>query len=378
MKKYFNQETNEILQEFNVDLGGKSDGDVLKSREKYGVNALDEGKKQSGILVFLSQFKDLLVAILICAAIISMISGEVESTIVIFAVIILNAILGTVQHFKAEKSLDSLKALSSPSAKVIRNSTRIEIPSNEVVTGDILVVEAGDLVVADGRIIENYSLQVNESMLTGESENVNKDEEIINGDEVALGDQINMVFSGSLVTYGRAIVIVTATGMNTEIGKIATLMNQTQQKKTPLQVSLDNFSKKLAIVIIGICAVVFALGLYRQMPWIDALMFAVALAVAAIPEALSSIVTIVLAMGTQKMVKENAIIKELKAVESLGCVSVICSDKTGTLTQNKMTVQKIYVDGEIVDVFDIKKENKVHEYLLDTAILTNDSTVIDG
>lgn len=378
MNQYFNRQAKEVMDYFKVSMDGLSDQSVLGAREKYGENALKEEKRKGVFIVFLEQFKDLLVGILIVAAIISMVSGNVESTVVIFAVIILNAILGTLQHFKAEKSLDSLKALSSPNAKVVRNGSKIEVPSKDVVPGDILVLEAGDLVVADGRIIENYSLQVNESMLTGESENVNKSADIIIKDEIALGDQINMVFSGSLVTYGRAVIVVTSTGMDTEIGKIATLMNQTQQKKTPLQVSLDNFSKKLAIVIIGICIVVFGLGVYREMPIIDSLMFAVALAVAAIPEALSSIVTIVLAMGTQKMVKENAIIKELKAVESLGCVSVICSDKTGTLTQNKMTVQQLFVDEKQLDMFELKPANKVHEYLLHTAILTNDSTVVAG
>ena len=327
--------------------------------------------------VFLSQFADLLVIILIIAAIVSMMTGNSESTIVIVAVIILNAILGTVQHKKAEKSLDSLKSLSSPTAKVIREGQKIEIDSKDVVPGDILVLEAGDLVVADGRVLNSYSLQVNESSLTGESTSVDKSEAVIQN-EVPLADRTNMVYSSSLVTYGRAVVVVTATGMDTEIGKIASLMNATKEKKTPLQVSLDQFSSKLAVVIMIICAIVFALSIYRKMPILDSLMFAVALAVAAIPEALSSIVTIVQAMGTQKMAKEHAIIKELKAVESLGCVSVICSDKTGTLTQNKMTVQEVYIDQNVIapDKIDIK--NQLHRYLLYDAILTNDSTIVDG
>ena len=306
-----------------------------------------------------------------------MMTGNSESTIVIVAVIILNAILGTVQHKKAEKSLDSLKSLSSPTAKVIREGQKIEIDSKDVVPGDILVLEAGDLVVADGRVLNSYSLQVNESSLTGESTSVDKSEAVIQN-EVPLADRTNMVYSSSLVTYGRAVVVVTATGMDTEIGKIASLMNATKEKKTPLQVSLDQFSSKLAVVIMIICAIVFALSIYRKMPILDSLMFAVALAVAAIPEALSSIVTIVQAMGTQKMAKEHAIIKELKAVESLGCVSVICSDKTGTLTQNKMTVQEVYIDQNVIapDKIDIK--NQLHRYLLYDAILTNDSTIVDG
>lgn len=375
---FFNRSVEEVLQEQESSSGGLSNAQAADRLKKYGPNALVEGKKKGVLQVFLEQFKDLLVVILIVAAIISMLSGQGESTIVIFAVLILNAILGTVQYFKAEKSLESLKAMSSPTAKVLRGGAKVEVPSKEVVPGDIVFLEAGDLVVADGRVIENFSLKVNESSLTGESEGVEKTEEVIPGEKVALGDQKNMVFSGSLVTYGRATVVVTDTGMHTEIGKIASLMNQTQQRKTPLQQSLDDFSKKLAVIILAICVVVFGLSLYREMPILDSLMFAVALAVAAIPEALSSIVTIVLAMGTQKMAKENAIIKDLKAVESLGSVSVICSDKTGTLTQNKMCVQKIYADGQLLDGKDLQLPNDPQRLLLKIAILASDATSVDG
>ena len=375
---FFNRSVEEVLQEQESSSGGLSNAQAADRLKKYGPNALVEGKKKGVLQVFLEQFKDLLVVILIVAAIISMLSGQGESTIVIFAVLILNAILGTVQYFKAEKSLESLKAMSSPTAKVLRGGAKVEVPSKEVVPGDIVFLEAGDLVVADGRVIENFSLKVNESSLTGESEGVEKTEEVIPGEKVALGDQKNMVFSGSLVTYGRATVVVTDTGMHTEIGKIASLMNQTQQRKTPLQQSLDDFSKKLAVIILAICVVVFGLSLYREMPILDSLMFAVALAVAAIPEALSSIVTIVLAMGTQKMAKENAIIKDLKAVESLGSVSVICSDKTGTLTQNKMCVQKIYADGQLLDGKDLQLPNGPQRLLLKIAILASDATSVDG
>ncbi len=375
---FFNRSVEEVLREQESSSGGLSNAQAADRLKKYGPNALMEGKKKSVLQVFLEQFKDLLVVILIVAAIISMLSGQGESTIVIFAVLILNAVLGTVQYFKAEKSLESLKAMSSPTAKVLRGGAKVEVPSKEVVPGDIVFLEAGDLVVADGRVIENFSLKVNESSLTGESEGVEKTEEVIPGEKVALGDQKNMVFSGSLVTYGRATVVVTGTGMHTEIGKIASLMNQTQQRKTPLQQSLDDFSKKLAVIILAICVVVFGLSLYREMPILDSLMFAVALAVAAIPEALSSIVTIVLAMGTQKMAKENAIIKDLKAVESLGSVSVICSDKTGTLTQNKMCVQKIYADGQLLDGKDLQLPNDPQRLLLKIAILASDATSVDG
>lgn len=377
MKNYYLLTKEKVLDEFGVTLQGQSSEHAKKVLEEKGENVLREGKRKSTFQVFVSQFADLLVIILITAAIISMVSGNLESTIVIFAVIIINAILGTVQHKKAEKTLDSLKSLSSPSAKVIRNGQKLEISSKEVVPGDIVILEAGDMIVADGRIVENFSLQVNESSLTGESANVEKNA-IDLKEEVPLADRTNMVYSGSLVTYGRATVVVTGTGMDTEIGKIASLMSATKEKKTPLQVSLDQFSSRLAMVIVVICAIVFALSLYRKMPVLDSLMFAVALAVAAIPEALSSIVTIVQAMGTQKMVKENAVIKELKAVESLGCVSVICSDKTGTLTQNKMTVQQIYVDDKVINPEELDLKNQLHRYLMYNAILTNDSSVIDG
>ena len=377
MKEWYQQTKEELLEHFRVTEHGLTGEEAGQRLAENGENVLKEGKRKSILQVFFEQFCDLLVVILIIAALISMVSGNVESTIVIIAVIVLNAILGTVQHAKAEKSLDSLKSLSSPNAKVLRDGQKVEIPSARVVPGDILYLEAGDLVVADGRILENYSLQVNESSLTGESTNVDKSDGTLHSD-CALADRANMVYSSGLVTYGRAVVLVTATGMDTEIGKIAALMNATKEKKTPLQVSLDQFGSRLAMAIMVICALVFLLSLYRKMPVLDSLMFAVALAVAAIPEALSSIVTIVQAMGTQKMAKEHAIIKELKAVESLGCVSVICSDKTGTLTQNKMTVQNIYTNGQTITIDQLNLKNQLHRYLLYDAILTNDSSIVDG
>ena len=381
MKQWYQKTAEETLRDLNVTADGLSGAKADELLKEHGENVLAEGKRKTALQVFLSQFADLLVIILIVAAVISIFSGNLESTIVIFAVIILNAILGTVQHIKAEKSLDSLKSLASPAAKVIRDGQKLEIDSRKVVPGDIIVLEAGDMVVADGRIIHNYSLQVNESSLTGESTNIDKTDAPIEG-EVPLGDRADMVYSGSLVTYGRALVAVTGTAMDTEIGKIASLMNAAKEKKTPLQQSLDQFSGRLAIVIMAISVLVFVLNMWQN-GWkgesvIDSLMYAVALAVAAIPEALGSIVTIVQALGTQKMAKENAVIKDLKAVESLGCVSVICSDKTGTLTQNKMTVQKIFINNETIREEQLDLSDAAHRQLLYGMILNNDSAIVDG
>lgn len=374
MKTWYRESAENVLRDMGSSRSGLTQQQAEAVRKKAGENVLQEGTGKKAWQVFLEQFQDLLVIILIAAAGISMVSDNVESAVVIFAVILMNAVLGTVQHEKARKSLDSLKSLSSPSAKVIRNGQTLEIPSAQVVPGDLIALEAGDLAVADGRLLECHNLQVNESSLTGESLAVEKQAEAMETEgAVPLGDQFNMIFSGSLIIQGRAVMVATATGMHTEIGKIAALMNATGEKKTPLQISLDRFSGHLAAVIMGICALVFALSLYRKMPVLDSLMFAVALAVAAIPEALGSIVTIVQAMGTQRMARENAIIKDLKAVESLGCVSVICSDKTGTLTQNKMTVEEVFADGELMAPGQISMYQKAGRYLVYGFTLANDA-----
>lgn len=375
MEKLWRKNKEELFAGFATGEHGLSGMEAAQRLEKYGENKLREGKQKGVLQVFAEQFADLLVVILIIAAIISALTGGLEGTIVIIAVLIMNAILGTVQHFKAQKSLDSLKAMSAPHARVIRGGDKMDISSVDIVPGDILLLEAGDVASADGRILENYSLQVNESALTGESENVNKIDEVIAKEELPLGDRLNLVYSGSLVSYGRAVVLVTATGMDTEMGKIAHLMESAQEKTTPLQRSLDDFSKKLSIIILAICAVVFALGVWRNMGIGNALMFAVALAVAAIPEALSSIVTIGLAIGTQKMAKENAIIKKLRAVESLGSVSVICSDKTGTLTQNRMTVQKAFTMGRVWDAEGADAEESPLKELIESSVLCNDGAI---
>ena len=374
MKAWYRESAENVLKDMGSSQRGLTQQQAEEVRRQAGENVLQEGAGKKAWQVFLEQFQDLLVIILIAAAGISMVSDNVESAVVIFAVILMNAVLGTVQHEKAQKSLESLKSLSSPSARVIRDGLTLEILSSQVVPGDLIALEAGDLAVADGRLLECHNLQVNESSLTGESLAVEKQAEPMDTEgAVPLGDQSNMIFSGSLIIQGRAVMVATATGMHTEIGKIAALMNATGEKKTPLQISLDRFSGHLAAVIMGICALVFALSLYRKMPVLDSLMFAVALAVAAIPEALGSIVTIVQAMGTQRMARENAIIKDLKAVESLGCVSVICSDKTGTLTQNKMTVEEVFADGVVMAPGQISMYQKVGRYLVYGFTLTNDA-----
>lgn len=375
METFYNNKKEDVLKYFNISYNGLTKDQVSKNRKKFGFNELVEKESKSKARVFLEQFQDVLVIILVIAALISLFTNELESTIVIFSVITINAILGTFQHFKAEKSLKSLKQLSSPTAKVIRSGKEEVIQTNEIVVGDIVALKAGDIVCADGRIIYSKSLEVNESSLTGESQSIEKYDDIINKTNVIISEQSNMVFQGSVITQGKGLFVVTSVGMNTEIGKIAKLLDNSKVKKTPLQMSLDEFSKKLAILIIVICLVVFGLSIYRSIALLDALLFAVALAVAAIPEALSSIVTIVLAIGTQKMAQENAIIKELKAVEALGCVNVICSDKTGTLTQNKMEVNNIYINNYLYNLNTFNYQNRVAKYLLMGCYLCNDSTL---
>lgn len=347
------------------------------NQEKYGLNELVEGKKKSVLQIFAEQFKDFLVIILIISAIISGIMGDAESAVVIFVVITMNAILGTVQTVKAEQSLKSLKQMSAPEAKVMRDGKLIQIPSREVTIGDEVVIEAGDCIPADGKLSECASLKVDESALTGESVAVEKSlDEVPEG--AALGDQTNRVFSGSFVTYGRGTYEATEIGMETEVGKIAGLLKTTSEKKTPLQVNLDDFGKKLSILILIFCGLIFIVNVWQGGSAGDAFLFAIALAVAAIPEALSSIVTIVLSFGTQKMAKEHAIIRKLQAVEGLGSVSIICSDKTGTLTQNRMTVEDYYVDEKRIPVADLDMNVANQNLLLKFSILCNDSTNENG
>lgn len=377
MKEIYQQTVGEVLNRVESRTSGLTSEQAESSREKCGWNELAEGKKKSILQIFFEQYKDFLVLILIASAVISGILGDVESAVVIVIVITINAILGTVQTVKAEQSLQGLKKLAGPEAKVLRDGVVVQLPARELVIGDVILLEAGDMIPADGRLIENASLKVDESALTGESLAVEKSMDTILA-EAPLGDWTNMLFSGSFVTYGRGKAVVTNVGMQTEVGKIAGLLKSTSEKQTPLQVNLDEFGKKLSILILVFCGILFTISVFRGEKISSAFMFAVALAVAAIPEALSSIVTIVLSFGTQKMAKEHAIIRKLQAVEGLGSVSVICSDKTGTLTQNKMTVEDYYIDGKRITAAAIDVTNPVQRCLLDYSILCNDSTNENG
>lgn len=376
MKTYYQMSEEEVRREVNQGSQPLTAEQVRDRQKEYGPNELTEGEKKSLLGIFAEQFRDFLVIILMISAAVSWILGEGESALVILVVITMNAVLGTVQTVKAEQSLSSLKRLCSPSAKVLRDGVVVEIPSREVTVGDEVYLEAGDYIPADGRILENASMKTDESALTGESMGVEKTSERLEG-ELALGDRKNMVYSGSFVTYGRGSFLVTAVGMQTEVGKIAGLLKTASEKKTPLQMNLDQFGKKLSVIILILCGALFGLQMIRGGELAEAFLFAVALAVAAIPEALSSIVTIVLAFGTQKMSKEGAVIRKLQAVEGLGSVSVICSDKTGTLTQNKMTVEHYYVDGQSVKAEELDVENPSHMQLLRMSILCNDASVTD-
>ena len=377
MKNYYQLSVEEVKQEVNGKQEPLTAEEIKAHQEKYGPNELMEGQKKTTLQIFLEQFQDFLVIILIIAAVISGFLGDAESAIVILVVITINAILGTVQTIKAEQSLSSLKKLSGPEAKVLRDGNIVPIPSTEVTVGDIVMLDAGDYIPADGRLLESASLKVDESALTGESLGVEKEISPISS-EVPLGDRVNMVYSGSFVTYGRGSFLVTGIGMETEVGKIASLLKTTSEKKTPLQMNLDQFGQKLSIIILVFCGILFGINVIRGGNIGDAFLFAVALAVAAIPEALSSIVTIVLSFGTQKMAKEHAIIRKLQAVEGLGSVSIICSDKTGTLTQNKMTVEQYYVNEEVIPAEQINVDAPEQYKMLLYSILCNDATNIDG
>ena len=372
---WFNKDVEEVSKTLNTDLEkGLSEEEAKKRQKENGYNELQEKKKKSLFVKFLEQFKDFMIIILIIAAIISGVVGQMQGegftdSIIILIVVILNAVIGVIQENKAEKSLEALKKMSSYSAKVMRDGKVTVIPSRELVPGDIVILDTGDYVPADIRIIDAVNLKAQEASLTGESVPVEKEAATIENEEVSLGDRTNMLFSSSLITYGRGKGIVVETGMNTEVGNIAGMLNSVEETATPLQQKLNKLGKSLGIMAIVICIVIFIIGLAYGKDVIDMFMTAVSLAVAAIPEGLAAVSTIVLAIGVQRMVKKNAIVKKLPAVETLGSASVICSDKTGTLTQNKMEVQKVYVNGQLIDAKELYKENKYNSDELEKTIL---------
>ena len=382
-KSWFNKTSQEVEQELKTDYQkGLSNSQVQENIKKYGLNELQEKKKDSLLKKFLEQFKDFSIIVLIIAAIVSGVVGVAQGegftdTIIILIVVLLNAVIGVAQESKAEKSLEALKKLSSHASKVIRNGKEQVIPAGELVPGDVVVIETGDYVAADLRIIEAVNLKSQESSLTGESVPVEKISEKIDGAEIGIGDRKNMLFSSSLITYGRGKAIVVNTGMDTEVGKIAGMLDNAEKQETPLQQRLNNLGKTLGIACIVICVVIFIIGLIQGKEIINMFMTAVSLAVAVIPEGLVAVSTIVLAIGVQKMVKKNAIVKKLPAVETLGSSTVICSDKTGTLTQNKMTVEKVFCDDILQD---INKINTTEDFkkLVYNCMLCNDSRVLEN
>ena len=384
-EQWFNKSIEEVKEELKVGTQGLSDEQVKEKREFYGLNEIQAKKKKSLIVKFLEQFKDFMIIILIIAAVISgavgYYQGEgITDSIIILIVVIVNAIIGVAQESKAEKSLEALQKLSSHVTKVIRNGKVAVIPSKELVPGDIVILDTGDYVPADLRIIESANLKAQEASLTGESVPVDKNTDVINDEKIGLGDRTNMLFSSSLITYGRGKGIVVETGMNTEVGKIAGMINEVEETETPLQQKLNKLGKTLGIVAIVICIIIFIIGLLYGKEPIEMFMTAVSLAVAAIPEGLAAVSTIVLAIGVQRMVKKHAIVKKLPAVETLGSTTVICSDKTGTLTQNKMTVKKVFYNNKLVDLDDIDIDNLGDELekLTYISMFCNDTKVLDG
>lgn len=363
----------ESLNKLETGMNGLDDEKVAQRREIFGINELQEGKKRTILGMFAEQFKSVMVIILIIAALISGFLGELTDTIIILAVVLLNAVLGVVQESKAEKALEALKNMSKPFSKVKRNGEIKSIKSADIVPGDIVLIEAGDIVPADMRLIECASLKIEEAALTGESVPVEKTTEQIADSDVVLGDRKNMAYLSSSVTYGRGLGVVTATGMKTEVGKIAGYLTTYENEETPLQKKLGELGKYLSIGVIAIAVIMFIVGILEGREYLNMFLTSVSLAVAAIPEGLTAIVTIVLAIGVQKMARRNAIIRKLPAVETLGSTEIICSDKTGTLTQNKMTVQKVYFDNNISSADEAKMDSYSAEILMQIMTLCNDS-----
>lgn len=378
---WFNKGISQVEKELETNIkNGLTEEQVKANYEKYGMNELKQKKKKSLFVKFLEQFKDFMIIVLIIAAVVSGAVGIAEGegitdTIIILIVVVVNAIIGVVQESKAEKSLEALQKLSAHASKVMRNGKITVVQSKELVPGDVVVLDTGDYVPADLRIVESANLKSQEASLTGESVPVDKDTEVIEDEKVSLGDRKNMLFSSSLITYGRGKGVVVETGMNTEVGKIAKIINDTEGTETPLQTKLNKLGKTLGIAALAICVVIFVIGIAYGKNVIDMFMTAVSLAVAAIPEGLAAVSTIVLAIGVQRMVKKNAIIKKLPAVETLGSATVICSDKTGTLTQNKMTVQKIFTNGNLENVADAKEMSNELNKLMEVCTLCNDTKI---
>ncbi|AQW26753.1 calcium-transporting P-type ATPase, PMR1-type [Clostridium perfringens] len=372
---WYKKSKNEILQELDVDeKNGLSSTEALRRLEKYGKNKLETKKKKTLFKQFLSQLKDVMIYILIIAAIISAFLGEISDALIILLVIIINAVIGVIQESKAEKALDALKELSTPKALVKRDSSLKEILSEDIVPGDIVIIDAGRYIPGDLRLIDTANLKIEESAFTGESVPSEKDASFLPDKEIPIGDQNNMAFMSTLATYGRGVGVVVGTGMNTEIGKIAKMIEQEENDETPLQKKLSELGKILGFLAVGICILIFIISFFQGRDLLEMFLTSISLAVAAIPEGLPAIVAIVLALGVQRMVKKNAIIRKLPAVETLGSVSIICSDKTGTLTQNKMTVTTVYTNDSYIKESEFNLNDNESKLLVDCMVLCNDAT----
>ncbi|MBI5100147.1 MAG: cation-translocating P-type ATPase [Nitrospirae bacterium] len=383
------KDVKKIIEQLQSSYNGLSSEEAVRRLGEYGPNELKEKKKKTTLMMFVDQFKDFMILVLIVAAVISGFIGEMSDTIAIIVIVVLNAVIGFIQEYRAEKAMTALKKMAAPSATAIRKGLPETVSASQLVRGDVVILEAGNIVPADMRLIESAKLKVEEAALTGESIAVEKHTHVLHDELLPISDRKNMAYKGTLVTYGRGTGIIVATGMDTELGRIATMLQEEEDVKTPLQKRLASFGQKLAVAVLAICAIVFGIGVMRGEPTMLMLLTAISLAVAAIPEALPAVITISLALGANKLVKQNALIRKLPAVETLGSVTYICSDKTGTLTINKMTVEEMYVDGKIVrsearkpgsaEVTDLKTSELLHfpTSALFTALALSNDAVMD-